>query len=107
MRKIASKIVPVLLLGCGIEPVIESENLAAWSATALERSAQAPSFSVPNSLQLVEATVPELQRALETQLTTSEQLVQMYLRRIEAYDDAGPTLNSFIHLSGSALQDGR
>jgi len=50
------------------------------------------------SLQLVEATVPELQKALRSGLVTSEQLVQMYLARIEAYDDAGPMLLETVPL---------
>jgi amidase len=68
--------------------------------------AQQP-FGVPRSLQLVEASVPELQQALRTHLITSEQLVQMYLNRIAAYDDAGPMLNSFIHLNPNALEEAR
>jgi amidase len=61
----------------------------------------------PRRLQLVEATVPELSRALETRLVSSEQLVEMYLARIAAYDDAGPTLNSFLHVSEDAVHDAR
>jgi amidase len=60
-----------------------------------------------NSLQLVEASVPELQQALRTKLITSEQLVQMYLNRIAAYDKVGPTLNAFIHLNANALEEAR
>src|SRR5438034_3677554 len=62
---------------------------------------------VPNRLQLVEATVDDLQLALRSRLITSEQLVQMYLNRIAAYDDAGPTLNSFIHLNPRAVDEAR
>jgi amidase len=58
---------------------------------------------VPKSLQLVEATVLQLQLSLKAHLITSEQLVQMYLDRIAAYDDAGPLLNSFIHVNEEAL----
>ncbi len=68
--------------------------------------AQQP-FGVPRSLQLVEASIPELQQALRSRLITSEQLVQMYLNRIAAYDDAGPLLNSFIHLNANALEEAR
>ncbi len=68
--------------------------------------AQQP-FGVPRSLQLVEASIPELQQALRTKLITSEQLVQMYLNRIAAYDDAGPLLNSFIHINANALEEAR
>ena len=60
-----------------------------------------------NSLQLVEASVPELQQALRTRLITSEQLVQMYLNRIAAYDKVGPLLNAFIHLNANALEEAR
>src|SRR5215510_11026820 len=64
-------------------------------------------FGNPNHLQLVEASVLELQQALRTHLITSEQLVQMYLNRIAAYDHAGPLLNSFIHINGHALDEAR
>lgn len=60
-----------------------------------------------NSLQLVEASIPELQQALRTRLITSEQLTQMYLNRIAAYDKVGPLLNAFIHLNANALDDAR
>lgn len=68
--------------------------------------AQQP-FGVPRSLQLVEASIPELQQALRARLITSEQLVQMYLNRIAAYDHAGPLLNSFIHINANALEEAR
>ena len=63
--------------------------------------------SPPSRLQLVEASVSDLQLALRARLITSEQLVQMYLNRIAAYDDAGPLLNSFIHLNANALEEAR
>jgi amidase len=66
-----------------------------------------PPAGVPSSLQLVEATVPQLQLALRSRLITSEQLVTMYLDRIAAYDDAGPMLNAFIHLNADALDEAR
>jgi amidase len=66
-----------------------------------------PPLGAPPRLQLVEATVPQLQLALRTHRITSEQLVQMYLDRIAAYDDAGPMLNSFIHLNPQALEEAR
>jgi len=46
-------------------------------------------------LNLVEATVDQLQQALQTKLITSEQLVRMYLARIDAYESK---INAFIHL---------
>src|SRR5919112_4019107 len=65
------------------------------------------SVNNPSSLQLVEASVPELQLALRAHLITSEQLVQMYLNRIAAYDKVGPQLNAFIHINANALEEAR
>jgi len=73
-------------------------TLLAWPVAA------DPPSKVPKSLQLVEATVPELQQALKTHLVTSQQLVQMYLNRIAAYSEAGPRLNAFIHVNADALE---
>ena len=58
-------------------------------------------------LQLVEATVPELLKAIQTGLVTSEQLVAMYLARIAAYDNAGPKLNAFLTVNPNALAEAR
>jgi amidase len=57
--------------------------------------------------ELVEATVAQMQHALRTRLITSEQLVEMYLQRIEAYDDAGPGVNAFIHINEHARLEAR
>ena len=53
-------------------------------------------------LQLVEATVPQLQHAMQTGLITAEDLVRMYLARIEAYEDAGPGINAYIYVNPNA-----
>src|SRR5262245_13125534 len=58
-------------------------------------------------LQLVEATIDDLQEALKSHLVTSEQLVQMYQARIAAYDHAGPNLNSYIFLNDVAVDMAR
>jgi len=57
------------------------------------------------AFQLVEATVQDMQLALQTGLITSEDLVRMYLARIDAYEDAGPKVNAFIHLNASAISE--
>ena len=61
----------------------------------------------PARFELVEATISEMLDAMNTGLLTSEQLVEMYLARIAAYDDAGPMLNSYLHVSESALIQAR
>ncbi len=73
----------IALMGCGL---------------TLNAAAQA----IPNQFQLIETTVPEIRRAMETRLLSSEQLVQMYLARIAAYDDGGPKLNSYMYVNPQA-----
>ena len=54
---------------------------------------------------VVETSIPTIQKALQTRLITTEDLVQMYLDRINAYDSAGPHLNSYIHVNALALAE--
>jgi amidase len=56
---------------------------------------------------LVETTISDIQKALQTGLITSEQLVEMYLARIAAYDDVGPALNAYIHVNEDAIEQAR
>ena len=70
-------------------------------------SAQQGGHQGTAQLQLVEATVPELLKAIQTGLVTSEQLVAMYLARIAAYDNAGPKLNAFLTVNPNALAEAR
>jgi amidase len=58
----------------------------------------------PRQLQLVEATIDDLQDALESGLITSEKLIEMYLARIDAYEDL---INAFIYINPDALQEAR
>src|SRR3989475_111133 len=57
--------------------------------------------------QLVEATIADIQHAFRSGTLTPEELVRMYLARIAAYDQAGPQLNSFMHVSEHALYAAR
>ena len=53
---------------------------------------------------LIAATIPELQRAMASQSVTSVGLVDAYLARIAAYDQAGPRLNAILHVNPQARQ---
>jgi amidase len=55
----------------------------------------------------VEATIPQIQAAVRQRHLTYEQLVRLYLRRIEQYDRGGPKLNSVRHLNPKALEIAR
>ncbi|ORA33973.1 amidase [Mycobacterium aquaticum] len=56
---------------------------------------------------VVEADIAQLRRALEDGSVTSEELVQRYLERIEAYDRSGPRLNALVVMNPEALADAR
>jgi amidase len=79
--------------------------IAGWFLAPIE--AQQKGGAGVARLQLVEATVQQLQHALQTGLITSEQLVEMYLARIAAYDDVGPTLNALLHVNANATAEAR
>jgi Asp-tRNA(Asn)/Glu-tRNA(Gln) amidotransferase A subunit family amidase len=57
-------------------------------------------------LDLETATILDLQKAYDSGLS-AEKVVQAYLKRIEAYDKAGPKLNAIITLNGKALETAR
>ena len=59
------------------------------------------------TFDLVETTIPAIQDAVDHHVITTEQLVQMYLQRIAAYDGktTATHLNSYMHINPHALQD--
>ena len=62
-------------------------------------AAPAPAFDV------TEATISEVHAAFRSGRLTSRQLVQLYLDRIEAYDQQGPAINCVISLNPAALAE--
>jgi Asp-tRNA(Asn)/Glu-tRNA(Gln) amidotransferase A subunit family amidase len=56
---------------------------------------------------LATATIAEIAAALDKGSLTSEKLVQLYLARIKAYDQAGPRLNTIITLNPNALAEAK
>jgi len=100
-------------LGFAGGTIVKAMTWRVWAAAVLAaavcgRSAQAAEGSAGASrLQLVEATIAELQQALQTGLITSEQLVRMYRARIDAYDKAGPKVNAFLFVNPNAEVEAR
>ena len=86
---------------------IVAAGALAGSLLSLPLAAQQKGGAGAARLDLVEATVQQLQHALQTRLITSEQLVEMYLARIEAYDDVGPKLNALLHVNARATTEAR
>jgi amidase len=58
-------------------------------------------------LQLVEATIPELQQAMDAKRLTADRLVRLYRARIDAYDKTGPAVNAFLYLNPKAEEEAR
>src|SRR5262245_23887455 len=58
---------------------------------------------------LVETTIPAVQQAIANNIITADQLVQMYLARIAAYDlkTTAAHLNSYMHVNERAVKDAR
>ncbi|MGH1525184.1 amidase [Leifsonia sp. L25] len=59
------------------------------------------------AFDVVEAGIADLRRALESGETTSAELVDAYLARIDAYDTAGPRLNAVIVRNPDAREEAR
>jgi amidase len=61
----------------------------------------------PKSLELDEATIADLNAAFDAGFLTSEQLVQLSLARIRAYDHQGVSLHAFIVVNPKAVEIAR
>src|SRR5262245_57364138 len=58
-----------------------------------------------SGFNIVEATIEDIQSAYKARTVTVHQVVQMYLDRIQAYDQQGPKLNTIITLNPKALEE--
>ncbi len=59
------------------------------------------------TLTLSSATIEDLNAAFDAGTLTSERLVELYLARIEAYNQQGPALNAILWLNDAALATAR
>lgn len=83
------------LIALSLRPSLEAQSRARRAAVP----PPAPLFEVH------ERGIPELQAAQTEGRVTSRQLVQSYLARIAAYDQAGPALNAVVLLNPKALEE--
>ena len=60
-----------------------------------------------DTFNLETATIADINAAFDAGTLTSEKLVQLFLKRIEAYDQKGPRLNTIITLNPKALERAR
>src|SRR6267378_2348123 len=69
-------------------------------------AAQAPVTSAtPPVFHLLEATIDDVHAALRSGRTTCRELVELYLKRVAAYDKTGPGLNAVQTINPRALQE--
>ena len=59
------------------------------------------------TVDLTNATIADLDAAFAKGTLTSEKLVKMYLKRIEAYDKQGPGINAVITLNPKAVEQAK
>ncbi len=88
--------------GAGADGDVELEPSDPGEQDEPDAPDEVPVDPGPAELALLEATIAELRRALATRLVTPAELTEMYLARIEAFDGAGPALNSFAHVNENA-----
>jgi amidase len=62
-------------------------------------------MSAPAAFPLLEATIDAIHQAYKARQLTARQLVQLYLDRIEAYDQTGPAINAIITRNAAALAE--
>ncbi len=62
-------------------------------------------MAAPNEFTVVETTIAEIHAAFRDGSLTARQLVQLYLDRIEAYDQQGPAINALISINPRALDE--
>lgn len=67
----------------------------------------ASTTSRAGEIRLEDATIADLNAAFKKGTLTSEKLTQLYLARIDAYDQKGPNINSVIMLNPHALEQAR
>ena len=68
-----------------------------------EKSVDTTSSSITDNFELNEKTIDDLQAAMVSGKLSSEQITQLYLKRIEAIDKSGPKLNAVIELNPDAI----
>src|SRR5688572_18707714 len=76
--------------------------LAAIPRASAAQTASQPA-AAPTRFDVVEATIADIQGAMQAGTLTCRALVQEYLRRIDAYDQNGPAINAIVVAHPRAL----
>jgi Asp-tRNA(Asn)/Glu-tRNA(Gln) amidotransferase A subunit family amidase len=65
----------------------------------------APQAKTPAKFQLEEATIASVHAAMKAKQLTCHDLVDQYIKRIDAYDKQGPALNAIVQINPDALKE--
>jgi amidase len=65
----------------------------------------APQVQAPAKFQLEEATIAQVHAAMKAKQLTCRDLVDQYLKRMEAFDKQGPALNAIVQINPDALKE--
>jgi amidase len=80
---------------------------ATLGAVLLAVALAAPAAARAQTVGIASTTIADLNKAFDAGTLTSEALVQMYLDRIQAYDQQGPALNAMLFVNPKALEQAR
>ena len=91
------------------------KGLRALAAAAALLGTVLPTFATDDDeddrgrarFELVEATVPQIRKALRSNVISAERLTQMYLKRIAAYEQSGPAINAYLTVNANAVRQAR
>src|ERR1700737_2442996 len=56
------------------------------------------------SFRLMEASIADIHKAMQSGTLTCHDLVQQYLDRIHAYDQQGPAIDSMLYINPASLE---
>ena len=78
--------------------------VATLSASALSAIYPTLAASPVKTFKLEEASIADIQQAVDSGVLTYKKLTELYLARIAAYEDAGPKLNAILTLNPDAVK---
>jgi Asp-tRNA(Asn)/Glu-tRNA(Gln) amidotransferase A subunit family amidase len=88
--------------GSPSQPTDTQDNDQTATPTASAQQAEETNSSVP--FHLLEATIDDVHHAFSSGEMTCRQLVELYIKRIEAYDKTGPGLTAVQTLNPNAIR---
>ena len=87
---------------CRLAAAVLLTSILASSAPRTRAEAASPS---PTSFHLLEASIDDIHQAFRSKRITCHSLVDLYLKRIQAYDKVGPSLNAIQSINAGALSE--